>query len=103
VEDFNTHYRSVFSFVPVDQWTEYSKAMHVTRSNDADFHRAMIKKNDAYVLMPRLAYQHFFSGKSYVAQPLENNCPTLLHTAIYRRDTQDTFQRFISMLRMGLQ
>jgi len=103
VEDFNNHYRSVFSFLPVDQWTEYSKAMHVTRSNDADFHRAMIKKNDAYVLMPRLAYQHFFNGKSYMALPLENHWPTLLHAAVYRRDTPGAFQRFISMLRMGLQ
>ena len=103
VADFNSHYRSVFSFLPVDQWTEYSKAMHVTRSNDADFHRAMIKKNDAYVLMPRLAYQHFFSGKSYMALPLENHWAKLLHAAVYRRDTPGAFQRFISMLRMGLQ
>ena len=103
VEDFNSHYRSVFSFLPVDQWTEYSKAMHVTRSNDADFHRAMIKKNDAYVLMPRLAYQHFFSGKSYMALPLEGVHTPMIHAAVFRKDAPKDLQNFVSLIRVNLQ
>lgn len=103
LEDFGGHYRTMFSMILADEWVKEAGTVHVMRSNDADFHRAMIKKTDAYVLMPRLAYQHFFSGKSYVALPLEGEWPTLLHAAIYRQETMEIFQRFISMLRMGLQ
>ncbi len=103
IEEFDSHYRSMFSIMPTDEWQNTAESVHVMRSNDADFHRAMIKKNDAYVLMPRLAYRHFFGGKSYVALPLEGAWPAMLHAAIYRKGIPELFQRFISLIRLDLQ
>lgn len=102
-EDFHSHFCSMFGIIPVEDYVQDTDLTHVMRSNDADFHRAMIKKADAYVLMPRLAYQHFFSGKSYVALPLAGEQAPMLHAAIYRQGEAEELRRFASLIRVGLQ
>lgn len=101
--DFQNHFCSMFSMLPTDDWENDVQARYVMRSNDADFHRSMIKKANAYVLMPRLAYQHFFGGKSYVALPLDGERPPLMHAAVYRKGTLENIRKLISMIRLGLQ
>ena len=103
VEDWHSHFCSMFSMTPVDDIAQDARANHVMCSNDADFHRAMIKKADAYVIMPKLAYRHFFSGKSYVTMPMERAKVSLLHAAVYRKDVQEELKRFASLVRLGLQ
>ena len=102
-EEFVRHFCCMFSILPIDEHMQQFDATHVMKSNDADFHRAMIKKADAYVLMPHLAYKHFFPGKSYVALPLEGEWPTMLHAAVYRKDAAEELRRFASLIRLGLQ
>ncbi len=102
-EVFRTHFCTMFCMMPIDENSHYTTEVHVTRSNDADFHRAMIKKADAYVLMPRLAYQYFFSGKSYIALPLAGERPAMLHAAVYRKDAVEELRHFAALIRVGLQ
>ena len=102
-KDLQGHFFSMFGIVPVEEHMSGSDISHVMRSNDADFHRAMIKKAGAYVMMPRLAYQHFFPGKSYIAVPLDAERPPMLHAAVYRKEARDELRRFASMIRVGLQ
>lgn len=101
--EYQSHFRSMYSLVPIDEMMVAAQSINVMRSNDADFHRAMIKKADACVAMPRLAYQHFFSGKSYMALPLEGSPTTLLHAAVYRKDAPEELQKFVALIRMALQ
>ena len=89
--------------MPVDNMMQQAQNTHVMRSNDADFHRAMLKEADAYVLMPRRAYEHFFNDEIYRAIPLENAKPSLLHAAIYRKDAQEELRAFAKFVRMGMQ
>lgn len=102
-QDFLGHMRTMFSMMPVDNMMQQALNTHVMRSNDADFHRAMLKEADAYVLMPRRAYEHFFSDEAYRAIPMENAKPSLLHAAIYRKDAQEELRAFAKFVRMGMQ
>ncbi|MBO5301446.1 MAG: LysR family transcriptional regulator [Peptococcaceae bacterium] len=103
VHDFMAHLCSMFCMMPVDNMMQRAESTHVMRSNDADFHRAMLKEADAYVLMPRRAYEHFFSDEAYRAIPMENAKPSLLHAAIYRKDAQEELRAFAKFVRMGMQ
>ncbi|MBQ2777435.1 MAG: LysR family transcriptional regulator [Peptococcaceae bacterium] len=103
VRDFQGRFCTMFSIIPVESRWQGSLLNHVTHSNDADFHRAMIKSANAYVLMPRLAYQHFFNSKSYMALPLEGVHIPMIHAAVYRKDAPKDLQNFISLIRVNLQ
>ncbi len=103
VKDFQSRLRCMYCILPTETQISSAGDTHVMRSSDADFHRAMIKRADAYVLMPRLAYQHFFSSKSYVALPLQNIEVPMIHAAVYRKDTAEDLHRFALMIRLGLQ
>ena len=102
-EELHGHFCSMFGIIPVEEYAPGSNLRHVMRSNDADFHRAMIKKTGAYVIMPHLAYQHFFPGKSYIAVPLDAGQRPILHAAIYRRESSEELKRFAAMIRVELQ
>lgn len=103
MEDFHGHFCCMFCIMPVEEIRDDAVSAHVMRSNDADFHRAMIKQANAYVLMPRLAYQHFFTSKSYIALPLEIELPPMLHAAVYRKDCREELHHFASLVRISLQ
>lgn len=103
MEDFHGHFCCMFCIMPVEEMRNDAISTHVMRSNDADFHRAMIKQANAYVLMPRLAYQHFFPGRSYVALPLEFERPPMLHAAVYRKGTREELRNFATLVRISMQ
>jgi len=88
--------------LPVETLEQDAKDAMVIQSNDAEFHRAMMKKAEAYVIMPRLAYQQFFSSKSYIALPLDDVQVNLLHVAVYRKNISEKVQSFISQIRLEM-
>lgn len=102
VQEHQSHFRTMYCVLPIDEMMPYAKDINVMRSDDAAFHREMMKKVDAYVTMPKLAYQHFFSSKTCVALPLENTEMPLLHAAVYRKDGKEELKKFASMIRVGL-
>lgn len=91
-------------------WTGYNlfpekdaiKNHNMVFSNDADFHRNIMEKTGAFVVMPGFAYQYFFNKKKYLLLSLENNQP-ILHVAIYRKDASKTIQQLASMIRLEMQ
>ena len=101
-EEYQKHFRTMYSMTPVKAMEADSKDAMVIRSNDAEFHRAMMKKADAYVIMPRLAYQQFFSTKSYAALTLEDTKTILLHAAVFRKDLSEELQQFVDSIRLQL-
>lgn len=101
-EERRNHFRTMYCVLPIDEMEQYSNDVHVIRSNDAEFHRAMMKKVATYVTMPKLAYQYFFSNKSYLALPLKEAPTPLLHAAVYRKDAPENIQRFVSMIRVEM-
>ena len=103
VQDFLGHMCTMFSMMPVDNMMQQALNTHVMRSNDADFHRAMLKEADAYVLMPRRAYEHFFNYGGYRAMTLEHSKPSILHAAIYRKDASEYLRNFAQFVRVGMQ
>ena len=101
-QDGRNHFWTIYSMLPVEEVQEDAESAMVIRSNDAEFHRAMMKKADAYVIMPRLAYQQFFSTKSYAALSLENTKTILLHAAVFRKDLSEELQQFVSSIRLQM-
>ena len=101
-EEYQKHFRTMYSMTPVKAMEADSKDAMVIRSNDAEFHRAMMKKADAYVIMPRLAYQQFFSTKSYAALTLEDTKTILLHAAVFRKDLSEELQQFVDSIRLQM-
>ena len=81
---------------------ESAKNTSVVWSNDVDFHRRMLEQKRTLVLMPGLAYQYFFSGKKYVALPLEENETPLIHAAVFRKDASPAVRDFASMVHLEL-
>ena len=93
---------TLYNIIPVDTNYEDPRGTYLMYSNDADFHRAMMEKNGAIVIMPSLAQQHFFASKKIV--PIELPSPTpVLHAAVYRKDAGQHIQEIVSMIRRGLQ
>lgn len=93
---------SIYNMIPIDSMLESAEKSSVVWSNDADFHRRMLEQNRTLVLMPSLAYQYFFSGKKYVALPLEKNSTPLLHAAVFRKDASRAVREFASMVHLEL-
>lgn len=71
-------------------------------STDADFHRSMMKHTGAIAFMSRQAYQYFFNKKKYVQLPLKNLEVPLWHTAIYRKNIDNSIREFIATIRTEL-
>lgn len=102
IQDFMGHMCTMFSMMPVDNMMQQARNTHVMRSNDADFHRAMLKEADAYVLMPRRAYEYFFNQEDYRALSLEKSRPSILHATIYRKDASEYLRNFAQFVRVGM-
>ena len=102
MEDVYKHFCSIFSIIPIDERLYHANKLHVLCSNDVEFHRALIKKVDAYVIMPKLAYQHFFSGNSYMALPLACEPIRMLHASVYRKDASSDIHKMSSLIRAGM-
>ena len=103
LQDFLDQFCTMFSTMPVESAVQSALDTQVTRSNNADFHRAMIKKAGAYVLMPKRAYEYFFGDEEYAAMPLSNSKTSLLHAAIYRKNAGEWLLGFAAMIRAAMQ
>ncbi len=93
---------TLYNIIPVDINYEDPRGTCLMYSNDADFHRVMMEKNGAIVIMPVLAQQYFFSSKKLVPMKLPFDIP-LLHAAIYRKDTVNYVKDIVSMIRNEMQ
>ena len=93
---------TLYNIVSIDDSKEVTKRETMVSSNDADFHRRMIEKTGAIVIMPTLAYQYFFSSKKYVGLPMELGNVPLIHGAVYRKDADLRMKDFASMIRREL-
>ena len=93
---------TLYNIIPVDTNYEDPRGTYLMYSNDADFHRAMMEKNGAIVVMPRLAQHYFFTSKKIVPIEISLNTP-LLHAAIYRNDADALVQDIAMMIRRKMQ
>lgn len=102
--DRKEQFWTMYSVMPIATYEKEGQSTHVLCSNDSEFHRAMIKEAGAYVLMPGLAYQQFFKGKSYVAMEFEDAVDLkLMHGMLYRKDASEQLRMFAALIRVGLQ
>ena len=102
-EEHQQQIRTLYGMLPTESMEKLSNEAHMVCSNDADFHRMMMKKADAYVTMPGLAYHCFFNSKSCMALPVEDGDVPLLHAAVYRKDAADSLNRMVGMIRVEMQ
>ena len=96
------HPMTLYNIIPVDTNYEEPRGTYLMYSNDADFHRAMMEKNGAIVVMPKLAQHYFFASKKIVPVEIPLNTP-LLHVAIYRKDADELVQDIAMMIRRKIQ
>ena len=101
-EEYLQRIITLYTIVSIDDSKEVSRQETMVSSNDADFHRRMIEKTGAIVIMPSLAYQYFFNSKKYVGLPMEVGSVHLIHGAIYRKDADLRLKDFASMIRREL-
>lgn len=97
------HLRTGYNIIPMDENIERAERELVSRSPDADFHRRMIDRKSAVVIMPGLAYQYSFNAKKYVGLPLESVPDQFAHAAIYRKDNHERTNEFVAMMRREIQ
>ena len=98
-EVYRNQLKTQFNIEAVGKWENTTKVSFSACSNDADFHRAMLEKNDASVTMSGLSYQYFFNSKKYVALCLDDTDVAIIHAAVYRKDADETIQEIVRMIR----
>ena len=98
-EVYHNQLKTLFNIEQVDIRRDTTKVPFSARSNDVDFHRAMLGKNNASVTMSGLSYQYFFNSKKYVALCLEDIDVPIIHAAVYRKDADNTIQEIVRMIR----
>jgi len=98
-EVYHNQLKTLFNIEPVDIRSDTTKVPFSARSNDVEFHRAMLEKNNASVTMSGLSYQNFFNSKKYVALCLEDIDVAIIHAAVYRKDADATIQEIVRMIR----
>ena len=88
-----------YNLLAIDAVRENNQKMLMVSSNDADFHRRMIDKAGAIVIMPGLAYQYFFNAKKYIGLPLDVEIAPLVHAAVFRKDADAQLVELVMMIR----
>lgn len=91
--------KTQYNIMTIDSYKESAKQQVMVSSNEAEFHRRMIEKNGAIVIMPRLAYQYFFNSKKYIAISMGKYDCAVLHVAIYRKDADEKTKMLAEMVR----
>jgi len=99
MEYYMSHSKTLYNIVPVEELRRGAIDTTIVCSSDADFHRSMLEKTGALVLMSGLARQYFFNSKKYIALSLENVDANLLHVAIYRKDANSQVKELAQMIR----
>ena len=98
-EVYHNQLKTQFNIEALEKWENTTKVPFSAHSNDVDFHRAMLEKNNASVTMSGLSYQYFFNSKKYVALCLEDIDVAIIHAAVYRKDADETIQEIVRMIR----
>ncbi len=101
-EEYNKFFKTLYNVEPIDEYRNATAMSHMTCSNDADFHRAMLEKGGTAVTMSELSYQYFFNNKKYVALPIERIDVPIIHAAIYRKDADAHLQEFARLIRQEM-
>lgn len=91
--------RTLYNVVPIDEVSGFAKKAYIVSSNDAEFHRNMLEKAGAMVMMSGLAYDNFFKSKKFVALPIEDVAVDLIHAAVYKKNCKSTIQNLINQIR----
>lgn len=101
IEDFTTApVRTLYNIIPVEEVRQDVYNHNIICSNDADFHRSMMERADAYTLMSGLAYQYYFNTKRYVALNFQNDFTVpLVHVAVYHKSADEQIRSIIAMIR----
>lgn len=99
MEEYSRHPKTLYNIVPMEEMRCGVADATIVCSSDADFHRSMLEKTGAIVLMSGLARQHFFNSKKYIALSLEHVDMNLLHVAIYRKDAGRQVKELVQMIR----
>ena len=95
---------TLYNIIPVNAGYRDPRGTYMMYSNDADFHRMMMEKNGAIVLMPSLAYHYFFSPKTIMLFDISDNIGVpLIHAAIYHKDAPEHIQSLAAMIRKAMQ
>lgn len=68
-------------------------------SNDVESHKELLKKNDVVIIMPKLAANYFFSGKSYKHRECESSI-NVLHLLLYLNNPDDILSTCIQNFKM---
>lgn len=102
MEEFRCKIITLYNIVSIDESKKVTQQETMVSSNDADFHRRMIEKTGAIVIMPSLAYQSFFSAKKYAGLSMEFGNVPLIHGAVYRKDADQRLKDFATMIRHEL-
>lgn len=100
--ELHSYRQSLYNIVPTNKYLNAAQTESMVWSNDAEFHRAMLERNNTMVLMPSLAYQYFFSNKKYIALPVEGVEVPLIHAAVYRKDAPEYILDFVNMIRLEM-
>lgn len=99
-EFFNSNnIRTIYNAVPFEELLIDAKKSYIVTSNDAEFHRNMLEKAGAMVMMSSLAYEQFFKSKKFVALPIEMDDVNLIHAAVYKKDCKPLIKKLIQQIR----
>lgn len=83
-EQISTMKRTFYNFIPIREYESTAYSESVICSNDIEFHKEMLKKNNLFVLMPRISFLHSFCNKKTTARPLKiENQPEIIHGILY--------------------
>ncbi len=93
--------KTLYNSHPIDMFQQAIQESNIICSGDADFHRNMMEKAGALTLMPVTTYHMHFNNKHYVQLMLEDylNQHSLLHVAIYRKNTASYMENLLNLLR----
>jgi len=98
-EKYDISLRTIYNVEPTEDWRLGALEHHIICSNDADFHRAILERKGALVIMSGLSHQYFFNQKKYVALPIKGVDVNILHVAVYRKDASKAIQEFVRRVR----
>ena len=102
LDEYFKHIRTVYNILPADELKTITSQNNMAIFGDADFHRKMIEKAGAVVVMSGISYRNLFHSKKYIGLPLSSHSAALVHAALYHKDTDVELQKLISMIRREL-
>ncbi len=96
---YRSSIRTLYNILTIDSFREQTYNASILYSNDAQFHRNMMRNVGSMTMMSGLDYQYYFNDKKYVALPFKNGEVSVIHAALYRKNPEAKVRNFITMLR----